>query len=245
MKKTFSILLASACAAMAATEVSYTPDPVTGAYSLTNADGVSQIDGCNVTVAYTFNSSFFQNFVEDYTYPFTLNGTYAPNKENPSAEGMLLDKSGNNYILKYTAKQVALEADPGSQTWRYKNLSGYESLKTATFDLTSIQALSIVLTVEHSGSGNGTAYGYVYALDNNNTVHKYYGYYTGTNVNTTNITLLEYDESITGSLKVYNGTMSMDEAEKLGMSLITVPEPTTATLSLLALAGLAARRRRA
>ena len=154
-------------------------------------------------------------------------------------------KSGDKYILKYTASQAALDADPQSSTWTNNNLSGYESLKAAKFDLTSIQALSVVLTIEHSGSGNGTAYGYVYVLDNNNVVTKYSGYRTGSNVNTTNITLLEYDEVITGSLKVYTGTMSLDEAEKLGMSLITVPEPTTATLSLLALAGLAARRRRA
>ena len=40
------------------------------------------------------------------------------------------------------------------------------------------------------------------------------------------------------SLSVYNGAMSADEVAKL------VPEPTTATLSLLALCGLAARRRR-
>ena len=245
MKKTFSILLASACAAMAATEVSYTPDPVTGAYSLTNADGVSQIDGCNVTVAYTFNSSFFQNFTEDFAYPFTLNGVYALNDQRASAEGMLLDKSEDKYILKYTASQVTLDKDPTSSNWSNNNLSGYESLRDAKFDLTSIQALSIVLTVDYaSGSTQGTAYGYVYVLDNNNKVTKYSGYRKGSNVNTTNITLLEYDESITGSLKVYNGTMSLDEAEKLGMSLITVPEPTTATLSLLALVGLAARRRR-
>ena len=245
MKKTFSILLASACVAIAATEVSYTPDPVTGAYSLTNADGVSQIDGCNVTVAYTFNSSFFQNFSEKYADPFTLNGVYALNEQKPSAEGLLLEKSGDKYFLKYAASQVALDANPQASAWNNNNLSGYESLKAAKFDLTSIQALSVVLTIEHSGSGNGTAYGYVYVLDNDNEVTKYSGYRTGSNVNTTNITLLEYDESITGSLKVYNGTMSLDEAEKLGMSLITVPEPTTATLSLLALAGLAARRRRA
>lgn len=41
---------------------------------------------------------------------------------------------------------------------------------------------------------------------------------------------------------IYTGTLSLDEAKTLSASL--VPEPTTATLSLLALAGLAARRRR-
>ena len=38
--------------------------------------------------------------------------------------------------------------------------------------------------------------------------------------------------------------ISLDDAKALSVSMLSVPEPTTATLSLLALAGLAARRRR-
>ena len=46
------------------------------------------------------------------------------------------------------------------------------------------------------------------------------------------------------TLAAYNGNMNGDAAITSALNLGTVPEPTTATLSLLALAGLAARRRR-
>ena len=53
-------------------------------------------------------------------------------------------------------------------------------------------------------------------------------------------------ESVTFSLKVSDGKNTGDEGSYIGLSSMSmlVPEPGTATLSLLALAGLAARRRR-
>ena len=46
------------------------------------------------------------------------------------------------------------------------------------------------------------------------------------------------------AVAIYNSALSADEAKAVGVNMLTIPEPTTATLSLLALAGLAARRRR-
>ena len=55
---------------------------------------------------------------------------------------------------------------------------------------------------------------------------------------------IEFDSSVLGADIYYSG-VTVGEAKTLGINGIkTIPEPTTATLSLLALAGLAARRRR-
>ncbi len=49
---------------------------------------------------------------------------------------------------------------------------------------------------------------------------------------------------MTADNTVYNGSNYTWKATAEGLEIVTIPEPTTATLSLLALAGLAARRRR-
>ncbi|MBQ7024136.1 MAG: PEP-CTERM sorting domain-containing protein [Akkermansia sp.] len=59
--------------------------------------------------------------------------------------------------------------------------------------------------------------------------------------NTFDPNIVKFDDSIQCAY-VYNTVMTKDEAKALGAKL--APEPTTATLSLLALAGLVARRRR-
>lgn len=60
-----------------------------------------------------------------------------------------------------------------------------------------------------------------------------------------------FDSDIVTDTYVFNQVVTAEEAKSLGkaaamaaLSSVAVPEPITATLSLLALAGLAARRRR-
>ena len=67
---------------------------------------------------------------------------------------------------------------------------------------------------------------------------------TATGVKSSNWTPsgLELDTKAVESVAMYNTYISADDAKAIGTKL--VPEPTTATLSLLALAGLATRRRR-
>ncbi len=62
----------------------------------------------------------------------------------------------------------------------------------------------------------------------------------GSNLNTHTI---GYEPTYLDSLTIYSGYATAEQAELLNKQLL-VPEPTTATLSLLALAGLAVRRRR-
>ena len=55
---------------------------------------------------------------------------------------------------------------------------------------------------------------------------------------------LELNATAVQSVEMTNSYISLDEAKAKGTALASIPEPATATLSLLALAGLAARRRR-
>ena len=63
-------------------------------------------------------------------------------------------------------------------------------------------------------------------------------------VNVFNATGIEVDDTYINSYNVSSGYLSFNDAKALSVSRLSIPEPTTATLSLLALAGLAARRRR-
>ena len=60
---------------------------------------------------------------------------------------------------------------------------------------------------------------------------------------------LTLDTAAVTSVAMYNAYITIDDAKSVGLNMLSesapvVPEPATATLSLLALAGLAARRRR-
>ena len=260
MKKTIALLLATAGMVTAAVdEVIPVFDEETQLYKLTNDNNQSLISGENVTVAITLNLT--NTFTEDYSYLFTLNGSFALSEGTSSAEGMLLDKSGDKYKLKYTAGKVGVDKDPNSQSWKTTMIDGYESLRNHEIDLTSIQAISIILTVEDNGN-TGTATGYVFIKNNEGVTKEYASFCNNNTINTKDITLLEYDEYLVKNISIYNGCLNSDQINELGNNLIassspvnpdtpgtdndnpTIPEPTTATLSLLALAGLAARRRR-
>ena len=119
---------------------------------------------------------------------------------------------------------------------------GYTSLYTTpAIDFSSAQAVTMFFV----GSVSGTydyikAYAYVHNSDGS--IDKYTGTNRFSKKPFTNITGVVVNSVAVGSIDVYDSAMSVEEIEKIALS---VPEPTTATLSLLALAGLAARRRRA
>lgn len=59
------------------------------------------------------------------------------------------------------------------------------------------------------------------------------------------VTEIRYTTTYLDALTIYDGYATADQAWELNKGVLpTIPEPATATLSLLALAGLAARRRR-
>lgn len=66
----------------------------------------------------------------------------------------------------------------------------------------------------------------------------------GTIVDTANNVLTKSDVALTASAEDLGKYYIVSDSKGIGISYVTVPEPATATLSLLALAGLATRRRR-
>ncbi len=135
-------------------------------------------------------------------------------------------------------------------------LSGISSTNifTANTDWTSIEAASLVFVLDNSGD-NDKVYAYFTLLNADGSTTVYEGSNTGikftlkdesgtivavdTHLNVSEVSFLN---NFATSAQVYNTVLNATDAKALGMQLI--PEPTTATLSLLALAGLAARRRR-
>lgn len=247
MKKTVLLLLAAAGMAIGETTspVQHSYDEQTGCYTLTDSNGNSLINNSNVTVALTLNPSIIKNFSEDDAYLFTLNGNRSANNTYKTAIAIQLYKKENGYTIDLcSGNSATYEKDPTYKQWS-NEISDYDKLGGHKFDLTSLQSISIILTVEEKGSDD-TATGYVFVTDINGETHKYASSFTSNYVDTDNITLLEYDDYLVNNITVYNGCMAPEEVSSLGLELLesTVPEPATTTLSLLALAGLAARRRR-
>lgn len=114
----------------------------------------------------------------------------------------------------------------------------------ARIDLSSMESGAVYLNT--AGALTLSSSGNDYTLNNGVNVY-------ATITETANVrTLLSGDFSnwngtvhlMTADNVAYNGTEYTWKATAQGLEIVLVPEPTTATLSLLALAGLAARRRR-
>ena len=135
-------------------------------------------------------------------------------------------------------------------TWTADN-SGTYNLGANT-DVAKLQELdwnnvgSFVVTLG-SKSGNGTCLTLYVTDKDGNVLRQSYANLPGlTSSSTTYSTVNFVDQTVVTNVAVF--TSKLSEADSLAvtkeMSAMVLPEPATATLSLLALAGLAARRRR-
>ncbi len=122
----------------------------------------------------------------------------------------------------------------------------------ATSALSSIawaDAKAAVLTLTYNGLTTGTSplgtHIYFSVLMNNGEIKTFDAGSDGIRWTTSgnNVTAIGYDNTYLESLTIYDGFASSDQAWKLNSTALA-PEPATATLSLLALVGIAARRRR-
>ena len=116
-----------------------------------------------------------------------------------------------------------------SSAWGYNSTTKTSDIKAAAVTISGTvgSEFSICLTMKKTDGSlleyTGTTSGYSFS-------------------NTTDINSVSFNSSVVNSAYYFDSIATTANAKSLNMAL--VPEPTTATLSLLALAGLAARRRR-
>ena len=129
-------------------------------------------------------------------------------------------------------------------TWNQGNNNGFRvGMDLGAFDSLSWSTGSIATLVMTYSYDTGTTGVFTIADDKGNVLNQIGGdFYTGLRGSNINFDSLQLHSSVT-SAYVFDHVMTSAEAKALGASM-AIPEPTTATLSLLALAGLAARRRR-
>ena len=245
MKKTFSLILLTASCAMAATEVD-----LTGKWNGNTAD-LSGVDYSNgqFSVVLTLDMSKIRGDM----HFFTVSGTN-PNKDTATtsygygydsfqgATSLVAYKGTPNLGFNFNTKLGLYDNDCAYTTmvFNYSYTStqvGGETIYTSVFNMTMLKwDKDGNLTIEDPIYRSNTYKGYVIANA---------------------LTLLEISDRVVTDIELYTGNFSAEEsvaeANRMADELFgrtnsdsndNVPEPTTATLSLLALAALASRRRR-
>ncbi len=169
-----------------------------------------------------------------------------------TAEGSTMS-TGVGYFAaggSYAAEFVPTRADEESTTNGY--VSGADTPLPRNFSWDNVSGAAITLVISPASSGSAPYYVslYHYITNNDGTVA------SETEEDLVAKTLFTGSPATLGSVKItsdavqsatcYYGSATKEEATALTKQAATgvVPEPTTATLSLLALAALAARRRR-
>ncbi len=191
------------------------------------------LDVAKVTEAFTDNEwcvilGMHSAKTEGVAYGLTLNGSQSV---NPSTNAGI-----------YAAKTTE-----GTLTTNSNN-TGFGSSISDSLEGTlrgDTKYTDMAITVEVNGAGITS---YLTLVDENGAKTNYTGTVSANNTNGWRHTqfghlgAITYDADFVKSLSLYSTNLTADEAYRANASAI--PEPTTATLSLLALAGLAARRRR-
>lgn len=251
MKKTLSLLLAAAAAsAFAAEEFK--------GFSL-NSDGSINISGVSnsLTVAITLDSSMLQGFAGKDNPIISFSGAYSGNDDTTqdscmAGVGFYYRTQTESEIRAFAYKKKTAYDRPGSYN-AFRNPTpmpeGHNAIKSQRFAFNMLEMMVVVMAVtENPGTASDRIDTYVYTLDVNGIISKYTGYYSNSNCNVIDPSTLKVMQY--SSLTLFNGALSSAEADALANGLLpanptpSVPEPTTATLSLLALGALAARRRR-
>ena len=157
----------------------------------------------------------------DYTSGIISNGS-------GNYVGGLTGSWGDNKAYNNTTLVTGLSS---ATTWSWDNVAGAALIYVFNGNGTSgdvLKGTSVCLTLVDA---------------NNNVLYSKSGNLDGLVSSGNNYKEIYFDDHIVTSAYVYNKALGTAEVQKLTKEL-AIPEPTTATLSLLALAGLAARRRR-
>ena len=233
MKKTIIALMALAGVAAAETlTISNANNTAT-----TTGDWFTELSAttANVTGSKAFSAT-------DYTNSFYSVATNVG--EGGEYDYVLTFTLGQNVELSSFSIDFLLHSGSGAAQPVNRTLSYDLTLTTATDTLVSYIDQSITTTTGRT-SGNATYKGAAYNTDGSINDETKLGTATFTLPDSVMLTAgTEYKLTIADIAKNDNGQGTYVGIGNIAMSGQVIPEPTTATLSLLALAGLAARRRR-
>ena len=236
MKKTIISLFA--LASMPYADVDLT-SPVVEKTATTGISNIllSDYSSTTITVAITLETTYLEKFIRGKNTGDNdkkqLISLWGDNMVSPIGLGMN-NYSENNII---TTGGIYLGGNTAGS-----NASGSTSMGDISTQLSDVawgNADWAVLTWTFDKSGSQNAY-MTYKIDGE--ISTISGSCTSSR-NNTNITGIYFNNSYVTNVMAYEGIASSAQVQSIAKA-IAVPEPTTATLSLLALCGLAARRRR-
>lgn len=252
MKKTLSLIFTFAGVAMAGTPIELgtpTTQDEYAVYTLPEDFGT----GNNSTVGITLNVDALRNRFAidgmndascdycDFVSFFTLQGSDPTDPGVSISQGLGVNAWRKKIVL--TGFKTSYVDITNQSSYKASDLLGISNL---TLPWNTMDRLSMVL-VSTENSPKDVLTCYISFTDQSGKVTTYSGEYTSAPRDPWPFTTLNINTDYVKEFEVYNDSMSAEDAAKLSVTLITgesAPEPTTATLSLLALAGLAARRRR-
>ena len=245
MKKTLIALFALTSGAMGITldeaTLSFTSTDSVPATYVTTAGGGSEgsldIKGNNgFTVAVTLNTNTLKTYLTSDTTQHMIVGHKGSGGNGDYTTGIISNGSGT-----YAGGLTGSWGD----TMAYDNTTVVAGLADVTWDNVTEAALTYVFNGNNTAGDvlKGTSVCLTLVDANDNILYSQSGNLSGLVSAGNNYKELYFDTAIVTSAYVYNSAIGTADAQALTQMLI-VPEPTTATLSLLALAGLAARRRR-
>lgn len=214
------------------------------------------------TLAVTIDSQAVRPYMEKGTYVYSSGATDAP-------EGSLVSGTANSGLQVFDAKvdnnsRIGIDTNFGSSnnaitssgfygSWNGAGNSapvgnyGVNSLNLASLDWDNIGSIALTLSYAYGTKDNGIGANVAIAVYDKNGTLLGSSYGSNTTLRTSsNLNSIMFSDAVT-SAYLYNQYLSEENVtsitQELGKAAL-IPEPTTATLSLLALAGLAARRRR-
>lgn len=249
MKKTLIALIASMGCAFGYTEIT----DVTNVTTSNKTSSFTSNTSKNGTVAITLDVDAFKELraaTENTKITlFTLNGTWEDN--NLGYLGIANAESGLQSAWKYggtTKNDANINLNDCFNGIDWDSVAGMTLVMTfqagpenaATISNTGCMKFATTLSflydngkVETLGAEKNDLF--KFSIKEDNTVVDICNEFTATGITV--------DSTYVDSYTVYSDYLTLDQAKALSATRV-IPEPTTATLSLLALAGLAARRRR-
>lgn len=242
MKKTIALLLAMGCTVSAYTELTpnITPIDVTS-FELGNSDIAGVSTHSNITLVFNLATENFDNYVGDPTQIAMLHN----NDGKTSVGAAFGEYKGNMELYRQINTQAAID--------KYITLpsASYYSVVLSSYQITGKTFWSATLYSWEPGDNDELK---LIGEPKTNGLWQI-SWNEDQTSEVMDISLITLDPGIIQTAHMYNTVLTGDAAEEAAKLVITtstpggsdsptVPEPTTATLSLLALAGLATRRRR-